>query len=81
MLHYLQTKEKKEVDFALIKEKKVEQIIEVKLSDSSLHPGLFYFHKKYQYPAIQLVKELKKQYQVNGIAILQSLEFLKTLSL
>jgi uncharacterized protein len=78
-LHYLQTKEKKEVDFALVREKKVEQIIEVKLSDSSLHPGLYYFREKYEYPAIQLVKELKKEYQINGVKVLQGLQFLKNL--
>ncbi len=80
-LHYLQTKDKKEVDFALAEEENIKQIIEVKLSDSSLHPGLCYFHEKYGYPAIQLVKELKKPYQANGIEVLQSTDFLKTLLL
>jgi predicted AAA+ superfamily ATPase len=80
-LHYLQTKEKKEVDFALIQEKDVKQIIEVKLSDTSLHLGLQYFHEKYRYPSVQLVKEIKKEYQVDGIEILQSLNFLKNLFL
>ena len=65
----------------LAKEKDIKQVIEVKLSDSSLHPGLCYFHEKYGYPAIHLVKELKKPYQTNGIEVLQSIDFLKTLLL
>jgi len=80
-LHYLQTKDEKEVDFALAQEENIKQIIEVKHSDTSLHSGLCYFHEKYGYPAVQVVKELKKQYQVNGIEIRQSIEFLKTLLL
>ena len=80
-LHYLQTKEKKEVDFALVEEKKVKQIIEVKVSDASIHPGLRYFHEKYKYPAIQVVKELKKEYQAEGIEIWQALHFLENLFL
>lgn len=78
-LHYLQTKEKKEVDFALAQEKTVKQIYEVKQTDSSLHPGLRYFHEKYNYPAVQIVKELKKPYTIDGIEVLQGLDFLRSL--
>lgn len=80
-LNYLQTKEKKEVDFAIVQEGEIEQIIEVKFSDSSIHKDLLYFHQKYNYTAIQIVKELKKEYKSHGIEIWDALHFLKTLSL
>lgn len=78
-LHYLQTKEKHEVDFALAEEEKLEKIIEVKLSDFSIHPGLSYFHSKYNIPAVQVVKELKRERKDKGIEVLSGKNFLKTL--
>lgn len=80
-LHYLQTKEKQEVDFALIREKKVEQIIEVKLSDQAVSSSLFYFHEKYQLQATQVVKELKRERIDRGIEIREASQFLKSLFL
>ncbi|MEI6243400.1 MAG: ATP-binding protein, partial [Chlamydiota bacterium] len=42
-LNYLQTKDHHEVDFALVQDKVVEKMFEVKLSDHSLVEGLRYF--------------------------------------
>jgi uncharacterized protein len=80
-LKYLQTKEHHEVDFALVRENQVERIIEVKQSNHSIGPGLRYFHEKYQLPACQVVKELKRERIENGIEIIQGLNFLKVLDL
>jgi predicted AAA+ superfamily ATPase len=80
-LKYLQTKERHEVDFALVRDKKIEKMIEVKHADHQIHPGLSYFHKKYRIPACQIVKELKRERVENGIEIVQGLNFLKTLDL
>ncbi|MBM3198249.1 MAG: ATP-binding protein [Chlamydiae bacterium] len=80
-LHYLQTKEKQEVDFAIVCEDKIQQIVEVKYSDSSLHPGLCYFHEKYGYPATQVVGYLKKEHIQRTIPIRSAIEFLRTLCL
>lgn len=80
-LKYLQTKEKHEVDFALVNDKKIEKIIEVKHADSSIHVGLRYFHEKYRLPAVQIVQELKKERLDRGIQVLQGEKFLKSLYL
>lgn len=80
-LKYLQTKERQEVDFALVLDKKIEKMIEVKYADSQIHPGLKYFHEKYHIPAIQVVKELKQEYVDNEIEVVRGLNFLKTLYL
>lgn len=80
-LHYLQTKERKEVDFALVKDKQIEKIIEVKVSDGVLAPSLAYFHKKYELPSIQIVQNLKRERSINDIEILDANKFLKSLYL
>lgn len=78
-LQYLQTKERHEVDFALICDDKILKIIEVKYANHSIGKGLRYFHQKYQFPALQVVKELKNERVENGIEVLSGESFLKTL--
>jgi hypothetical protein len=56
-------------------------MIEVKHADHHIHPGLSYFHQKYHIPAVQVVKELKRESIDKGIEIVQGLNFLKTLDL
>lgn len=80
-LHYLQTKERHEVDFALVKENTLMQIIEVKNSNHVISPGLHYFSKKYQFPAYQVVKELRHEKMEEGISIIKGSNFLKALYL
>lgn len=80
-LHYLRTKEKKEVDFALAKDGKVEEIFEVKLSDYELSKELVYFHEKYNFPATQIVKHLKHPRKKNGIILQDATRFLQDLYL
>ena len=80
-LHYLRTKNEVEVDFALACQEKIENIIEVKLSDGAPSRALFYFNEKYQYPAIQLVKLLRHEHEKNGIKILNVEKFLSGLFL
>ncbi|MFH1644104.1 MAG: ATP-binding protein, partial [bacterium] len=80
-LHYLRTKDGVEVDFAISCQNKIEYIIEAKLSDDSLSKALTYFQEKYNYPAIQLVKFLRNEYEKNGIKILKAEKFLSQLFL
>lgn len=80
-LHYLRTKDGQEVDFALVKDDIVTQMIEVKLSDKELSRPLKAFHEKYQYPAIQLVKNLSNEYKNGEISILNAQKFLSQLAI
>jgi predicted AAA+ superfamily ATPase len=80
-LKYLHTKEQKEVDFALVQDKKIEKMIEVKHADSTVSPHLRYFHEKYHLPAIQVVKELKQERVNEGIEVVRGATFLKGLLL
>lgn len=80
-LKYLHTKEGHEVDFVLVKDQRIEKMIEAKHADHAINPSLRYFHEKYKHPAIQLVKELKRERVEDGIEILQAQNFLKSLYL
>lgn len=80
-LHYLHTKEKKEVDFAIAHKENLEQMVEAKYSDSSLSAHLRYFYDKYRLPALQVVKELKRERVDDGIEVMTADRFLKNLTL
>lgn len=80
-LHYLQTKERREVDFALIKDDAIERMIEVKLSDATLSSGIEYFHEKYNHPGCQIVKNLRHEKMAGDIPILHAEKFLQSLYL
>jgi hypothetical protein len=77
----LHTKEKQEVDFILVQDNKPEQMIEAKYADASLAPSLLHFHEKYKIPAIQLVKELKRERVDQGVEILDATKYLRSLIL
>jgi len=78
-LHYLRTKDGNEVDFALIKDNIIEQIIEVKNSNHDISKSLYWFNKKYHLPAIQIVKELRHERMVDNIKVISILNFLSDL--
>ncbi len=78
-LHYIHTKDKQEVDFAIACNQHLEKIIETKYADGTISPHLRYFHEKYQIPAVQVVKELRREWIDEGIGVVQSKKFLASL--
>ena len=78
-LHYLRTKEGKEVDFALAVEDRPLTMVEVKLTDSTPSPSLCYFQKKYDLPAVQIVRHLRQESMAGGITLRRALDFLREL--
>ena len=80
-LHYLHTKERQEVDFALAKDGHIEKMIEVKLTNHSINGSLRYFHQKYGHPAVQVVKDLRLEKVEGGIEIVNVDTFLSMLDL
>jgi predicted AAA+ superfamily ATPase len=70
-LHYIRTKEHKEVDFAISLKTDLIQIIECKYKDDTLSKHLKYFSKKYQIEGIQIVKELKQEYRNENCKIVK----------
>ena len=80
-LKYLRTKEKKEVDFALVVEDRPITLVEAKLSDATVSPPLKYFHQKYNFSSIQVIKNLRQERVLDSIELRQGFSFLKTLKL
>jgi uncharacterized protein len=80
-LGYLRTKEGKECDFALYEKKKLENMIEVKLSDNTLSHGLVYFKMKFpDTKAVQIVHNLRQEENRNGIAVARADRWLSELA-
>lgn len=80
-LHYLRTKEKKEVDFAVVVEDQPVMLIEAKLTDSEPTPALRYFHTKYGLPAVQVVRHLRQERMADGITVRRAFNFLRELKM
>jgi hypothetical protein len=80
-LHYLRTKNNKEVDFAVARNGELSQIIEVKLSDIRLSSSLKYFADRFKsVEAIQIVHNLKQNERRDGIDILRTSDWLNDLA-
>lgn len=78
-LHYLRTKEGKEVDFCLLRQGNPVLLAEAKLSGSTLIPQLALFSERLRVPAVQLVRHLKRERKEAGIEIRNALTFLASL--
>ena len=75
-LHYLRTKDKKEVDFLLAVEGAPLQMIEVKQSDPAISRNLRHFRQKYGFAALQLVRHLRHEQLVDGIELRRAGDYL-----
>ncbi|OGF46395.1 MAG: hypothetical protein A2452_00940 [Candidatus Firestonebacteria bacterium RIFOXYC2_FULL_39_67] len=80
-LKYVKTKEGKETDFAIAESGSLTELIEVKLSDRSLAPGLRYFAEHFKKAkAVQLVHNLDKTSEPDGILVTPAGKWLAGLS-
>ncbi len=80
-LHYIRTKDNKEVDFAISRNEELIQIIEVKLGDNRLSSSLKYFADRFKsVEAIQLVHDLKQNERRDGINVLRASDWLGDLA-
>ncbi len=80
-LHYLRTKDNKEVDFAISRNAELVQLIEVKLTENKISPSLKYFAERFKsVDAIQLVHNLKQNENRDGINIFKAADWLGDLS-
>ena len=68
-LHYLRTKDGKEVDFAIVKDDTPELLVEVKTTDSELHKGLVSFCDLLSVPGVQVVAELRHERTIGRIDV------------
>ena len=81
-LHYLRDKEKHEVDFLPVVDKRPVCMIEVKVSDENFSPSLFLFHSRLiQAKPFQIVYSLKRKKSKDTARMLPAHEFLRDLHL
>lgn len=78
-LHYIRTKDGKEVDFALVKDDYIEKLIEVKLTNNEISKKLKYFCELYDLPGAQIVKNLRTPHQNGAIEVIPAVNFLQGL--
>ncbi len=80
-LHYLRTKEGKEVDLAFCKGEKIVRMIEVKYADDAVSRSLRYFSERLPgVEAIQLVHQLRHDQVIQNISVLSASRWLAELS-
>lgn len=77
-LHYLRTKDGREVDFCLVNGNRPELMIEAKRTDPSPGRSLLNFNKRYGIPGVQVVLHLKRERNDKGIAVRRGLDFLRS---
>ena len=68
-LRYLRTKEGREVDFLITVEEEPRLAVEVKTSDREISPGLSYFCSRYGMRGLQLVGDLRLEYERDNIEV------------
>ncbi len=79
-LHYLKTKEGKEVDFALVANGNLKQLIEIKLSENNFSKSLLFFCERFPgVDGFQVVHNLRQPQHVKGISLVQAGEWLSRL--
>jgi len=78
-LKYIRTKDGREVDFCLVCENKVTQLIEVKYTDKHPTKSLRYFQERLSLPATQVVRNVKRERKEYGVEIRRAGMFLSHL--
>ena len=80
-LHYLRTKDGKEIDFVTVQDSQIMDLIEVKTGEDQLHSAFYYFSKWIKPKgSYQLVLNLRQPKTVEGISIQSVAEYLSQLN-
>ena len=75
-LCYIRDKERREVDFAILRDGILEELIEVKYGDKNIARALRYYAEKLKpEKATQIVATLRNSYDENGIAVVGPEEY------
>jgi predicted AAA+ superfamily ATPase len=75
-LRYIRDKEGREVDFAVLKEGEIEELIEVKAAEENVTRSLRYYAERLQPKrATQIVANLRKPYAEGKISVIDPLSY------
>ncbi len=78
-LCYVRTKDGREVDFALVRDGRLERLVECKVADDHPDPSLIRFAAQTGAPATQVVLRLRHEQQARGVELRRALDWLQTL--
>ena len=79
-LHYLRTKDGREIDFAIAEDEKLTLLAEIKLGDEAPSPHFAYFKsRRIEAPAVQAVGRLRRELHKDGIEIARAADWLAKL--
>lgn len=77
-LHYLRDKDMREVDFAVVIDGKLEELIEVKQSNTNISSSLLYYAERLKPTrAVQIVGNLEKPFDKNQIRVTGPIDYFK----
>jgi len=77
-LRYIRDKEGREVDFAIIKEGRLEELIEVKYSDENVSKHLLYYAKRLKPNKVtQIVANIKRPYDKGRIKVVDPITYFR----
>lgn len=80
-LRFLRDKDKREIDFVVIKDKKPAFAVECKTGESKISPAIFYFKERTSIPVFYQVHRASKDYQKENIRVLPFQTFVSELNL
>lgn len=78
-IHYVRTKDNKEIDFAIVENDALKVLIEVKLADATPSSNLKYLCRKLEVPGYQLVQNLRQPESIDNIHIVKAADWLAKL--
>jgi predicted AAA+ superfamily ATPase len=77
-LRYIRDKEGREVDFAVIKEGRLEELIEAKYSDENISKHLLYYARRLKPErATQLMAGIRRPYDKDGIRVIDPISYFR----
>lgn len=79
-LRYIRDREKREVDFVILKNHTIEALLEVKFSDKNISKSLVYYSERLRPKvSLQIVAELKDSFSKGNLKVVTPLDVLTTL--
>ncbi len=75
-LRYIRDKDGREVDFAIMKEDKLEELVEVKYSDESISRSLLYYAERLKpEKASQIIAKIRRPYDKGGVRVTDAISY------
>jgi len=79
-LRYIRDKEGREVDFVIVKEGRIEELIEAKYSDETVSKSLIYYTERLKPPgATQIVAKLRRSFDKGKVKVIDPISYFQSI--